>query len=181
MKDEQLALALRPVNCTFTYLPHLLVPFENNLLTFYSSIMSLPNVQNFGSTLCLFPLPQQVGAPYFHGKDVTDFLIKWGDFTLDWSDDQRIKKIPLYSDELIGRYLKTWPSYTGRDWDEFKDALLEEFKNDDEEQKTNTESYLQCLVQDMQKEQNLTAGRFRAFIFEFAERADQLVDRVLIN
>ena len=114
--------------------------------------MSLPNVQNFGSTLCLFPLPQQVGAPYFHGKDVMDFLIKWGDFTLDWSDDQRIKNIPLYSDELIGRYLKTWPSYTGGDWDEFKDALLEEFKNDDKEQKRNTESYLQCLVQDMQKE-----------------------------
>ena len=26
--------------------------------------MPLPNAQNFGSTLCLFPLPYQVGAPY---------------------------------------------------------------------------------------------------------------------
>ena len=69
--------------------------------------MSLRNAQNFGSTLCLFPLPDQVGAPYFDGKDVTDFLIKWEDLTLDWSDDRRIKKIPLYSDQLIGRYLKT--------------------------------------------------------------------------
>ena len=69
--------------------------------------MSLPNAQTFGLTLCLFPLPQQVGAPYFDGKDVTDFLIKWEDLTLDWSDDQRIKKIPLHSDKLIGRCLKT--------------------------------------------------------------------------
>ena len=92
--------------------------------------MSLPNAQNIRSTLCLFPLPHQVGAPYFDGKDVTDFLIKWEDLTLDWSDDQRIKKIPLYSDKLIGRYLKTWPSYTGADCDQFKDALLKEFKDD---------------------------------------------------
>ena len=138
--------------------------FEHNLLTFYSSIMSLPNAQNFVSTLCLFPLPHQLGAPYFDGKDVTDFLIKWEDLTLDWSDNQRIKKIPLYSDKLIGRCLKTQPTYTVADWDEFKDVLLEEFKDDDEQQKRNTEAYLQCLVQHMRKEKNPTAGRYRAFI-----------------
>ena len=33
----------------------------------------------------------------------------------------------------------------------------------------------------MRKEKIPTAGRYRAFIFEFAERADQLVDRALIN
>ena len=58
---------------------------------------------------------------------------------------------------------------------------MEEFKLDEEEHKRNTEAYLQCLVQDMRKEKNPTAGRYRAFIFEFAERADQLVDRGLIN
>ena len=33
----------------------------------------------------------------------------------------------------------------------------------------------------MRKEKNPTAGRYMAFIFEFAERADQLVDRALNN
>ena len=33
----------------------------------------------------------------------------------------------------------------------------------------------------MRKEKNPTAGRYRVIIFEFAERADQLVDRALIN
>ena len=36
--------------------------------------------------------------------------------------------IPLYSDKLIRHYIKTWPSYTGADWDEFKDALLDNSK-----------------------------------------------------
>ena len=58
---------------------------------------------------------------------------------------------------------------------------MEEFKDDDKEQKRNTEAYLQCLVQEMRKQKNPTAGRHRAFIFKFAERADQLVDKALIN
>ena len=45
-----------------------------------------------------------------------------------------------------------------------RSALLEEFKDDGEEQKRNPEAYLQCLVQDMRKEKNPTAGRYRAFI-----------------
>ena len=58
---------------------------------------------------------------------------------------------------------------------------MEELKDDDEEQKRNTEAYLQCLVPDMRKEKNPTADRYWAFIFEFAERDDQLVDRALMN
>ena len=58
---------------------------------------------------------------------------------------------------------------------------MEKLKDDDEEQKRNTEAYLQCLVQNMRKEKNPTASRYRAFIFEFAERADRLIERALIN
>ena len=108
-------------------------------------------------------------------------MTKWEDLTLDWSPDQRIKKVPLYSEKLIGRYLKTWPTYAGADWEDFKEALLEEFKEDDEEQKRNTEAYLQCLVQELRKEKNPSAGKCRAFIFEFTERADQLVEKAMIN
>ena len=93
--------------------------------------------------------------------------------TLDWSPDQRIKKVPLYSQKLIGRYLKTGPTYAGADWVDFKDALLEEFKEDDEEQKRNIEAYLHCLVQELRKDKNPSAGKCRAFIFKFNKRGDQ--------
>ena len=50
--------------------------------------------------------------------------------------------ISLYIYKLNGRYLNTWPVYIGADWDEFKNVLLEEFKDDNEEQKENMEAYL---------------------------------------
>ena len=71
-----------------------------------------------------------------------DFVTKWEDLKLDWSPGQCIKKVPRYSEKLIGRHLKTWLTYAGADWQDFKAALLEEFKEDDEEQKRNTEAYL---------------------------------------
>ena len=108
-------------------------------------------------------------------------MTKWEDLTLDWSPDQHIKKVPLYSEKLIGRYLKTWPMYAGDDWEDFEEALLEEFKEDDEEPKRNTEAYLRCLVQELRKEKNPSASKWRAFIFKFTERADQLVEKAIIN
>ena len=40
------------------------------------------------------------------GRDVTDFIVKWEDLTLDWSDEQRINKILLYGDKLNWKVLK---------------------------------------------------------------------------
>ena len=58
---------------------------------------------------------------------------------------------------------------------------MEEFKDDEKKQKRNREAYLQCLVQDIRKEKNPPADRYRVFIFEFAQQADHLVDRALMN
>jgi len=49
---------------------------------------------DINSAISLFPLPHQMGAPYFDGKDVTDFIVHWEDLTIDWTDSQRIKKSP---------------------------------------------------------------------------------------
>jgi len=38
------------------------------------------------SALTLFPLPHQMGAPFFDGKDVSDFILQWEDLTMDWLD-----------------------------------------------------------------------------------------------
>ena len=122
-----------------------------------------------------------MSTPFLEGKDVMDFVTKWEDLTLDWLLDQCIKKVPLYSEKVIGRYLKTWPTYTGADWEDFEEALLEEFKEDDEEQKSNTEEYLQCLGQELRKEKNSSAGKCRAFIIEFIKRGYQLVEKAMIN
>jgi len=58
------------------------------------------------STLSLFPLPHQLGAAYFEGINVTEFLVHWEDVTMDWIDKQRIKKMPLYCETTLGLYIK---------------------------------------------------------------------------
>jgi len=67
--------------------------------------------QQLISALTLFPLPHQMGAPYFDGTDITDFVIQWEDLTMDWKDGLRIKKVPLYCEKMVGRYVKTLESY----------------------------------------------------------------------
>jgi len=54
-----------------------------------------------------------MGAPYFDGTAVTDFIIQWEDLTMDWTDRLRIKnlKVPLYCEKIVGRYMKTLESY----------------------------------------------------------------------
>jgi len=48
---------------------------------------------------------------------------------------------------------------------------------DDMEQKKNTETYLQTLVQGMRKSKDPSVARYRAFIFESAERSTLLVSK----
>ena len=89
------------------------------------------NQANISSAISFFPLPHQMGAPYFDGKDVTDFIAHWEDLTIDWTDNQRIKKVPLYCEKLIGKYLKIFETYlTGNSWDDFGTVLVTEFKED---------------------------------------------------
>jgi len=99
--------------------------------------------QQLISALTLFPLPHQMRATYFDGTDVMDFVIQWEDLTMDWKDGLRIKKVPLYCEKMVGRYVKTLETYIKRDnWERFVKELKEKYKEDDTEQKRNIESYL---------------------------------------
>jgi len=88
------------------------------------------------SALSLFPLPHQIGAPYFDGTDITDFVIYCEDLTMDWTDGLRIKKIPLCCEKMVGRYVKTLKSYIeGDSLERFINELKTQYKDDDMEQK----------------------------------------------
>jgi len=138
--------------------------------------------QQLMSALTLFPLPHQMGAPYFDGTDVTDFVIQWEDLTMDWKDGLRIKKVPLYCEKMVGRYVKTLESYIkGDNWERFVKELKEKYKEDDTEQKRNTEAYLQAMVQKMVTEKEPTISAYRSFIFEYCERSSLLVGSQVMN
>jgi len=63
------------------------------------------------SALSLFPLPHQLGALYFDGINVTESLARWEDLTMDWTDRQRIKKMPLYYKTTLSLYIKELDIY----------------------------------------------------------------------
>jgi len=134
------------------------------------------------SALSLFPLPHQLGPPYFDRINVTEFLARWEDLTMDGTDGQRIKKMPLFCETTLGLYIKELDIYRdGESWDDFTIVLKLEFREDDSEQMRNTETYLQSLVQKMRKENDPSIAVYRTFIFEFARRSNFLVAKLVIN
>ena len=139
------------------------------------------NTSSLSSMITLFPLPYQQGAPYFDGKDVTKFLNRWETLTFEWNDEKKIKKMIAYCDEVTGRYIQTLPSYEQNDWAEFRKELLAEYKEEDGEQRRNTETYLQELAQYMRKDPNPSTPKCRTYIFEFTERSNKLLERRLIS
>ena len=51
---------------------------------------------------------------------------------MDWLDGPRIKKVPLYCEKIIGKYVKTLGTYIhGNNWEGFVMELKSEFKDDD--------------------------------------------------
>src|SRR5258705_9945298 len=134
-----------------------------------------PQQQDHGfiGTQCLFPFPGQNGAPFFDRKNITQFLTTWEDLTLNWPEGIKIRKIPPYCKSTMGKYIRMLPSFEGGNWVNFKVEVLEEFKDDDEEQQKYTVAYLRKYVQQIRKSKD---ADYRAFILDFTEKS-----RFLIN
>ena len=103
-------------------------------------------------------------------------MTNWEDLTLGWAHVLRVKKIPLYYDDLIGKYICTLDSYQEVDrrtgWRDFKKSLLAEFKEEDQEQLMYTEVYLKKASQDMRSKKNAFAADYRTFALDFSEKSD---------
>src|SRR3954449_12346041 len=67
----------------------------------------------------LMPLPQPgtPGAPYFTGKNVSEFLKTWENLCKDYqvSSADQLRKLPRYCARLIGLYIETIPEYQTKD------------------------------------------------------------------
>ena len=112
-------------------------------------------------TQCLFLFPGQNGAPFFDGKNITQFLTTWEDLIIDWPEGIRIRKIPLYCKSIIGKYIRTLLLFKRGNWTSFKVEVLEEFKDDDEEQQKYIVAYLRKYVQQTRKSKD---ADYKAFI-----------------
>lgn len=126
----------------------------------------------------ILPLPGQAGAPMFDGTDVSVFVYIWENLTLEWSDEQKIKRLVSYCDPMIGKYVKTYDVYRTDDWEAFKARLIEDFKGSDS---TFTKKYLHKLISDLKKKSDPSAGDYRAFIMEYSDTSDVLVQKGILG
>ena len=92
---------------------------------------------------------------------------------LDWPKGIKIRNIPLYCKSIIEKYIRKLLSFERGNWAGFKVEVLEEFKDDDEEQQKYTVAYLRKYVQQTQKSKD---AEYRAFILDFTKKS-----RFLIN
>ena len=97
-------------------------------------------------TLVPPPKPGTPGAPFFTGKNVSEFIKTWEnmceDYRLSAADQHR--KLPRYCDRLIRFKVETLPEYKAKDWQGLKKAMLKEYRKDDAEQQMETVSFLEA-------------------------------------
>ena len=133
----------------------------------------------------MFPFPGQRGAPFFDGKNVSKFFTNWEDLTIGWAPAIKVRKIPLYCEDLVGKYIRTLDTYQEVDrragWKSFKKSMLAEFKDEDQEQLKCTEAYLKKASQDIKNRKNASAADYRAFALDFFEKSDYLVKKRIIS
>src|SRR5258708_20691123 len=80
----------------------------------------------------------------------------------------------------MGKYIRTLPSFEEGNWANFQVEVLEEFKDDDEEQQKYTVAYLRKSVQQMRKTKDADAD-YRAFILDFTEKSRFLINARKLN
>ena len=136
------------------------------------------------ATTMMFPAPGLPGASLFDGTNITEFIITWEDLTVEWVDGLKIKRVPMYCERSVGRYIRGLEGYGAatQTWESFRKLLLEEFKEGDEEQQRYTQSYLEKLAANLNsKGDRATPSERRSYIFEFSEKADRLVNNNVLS
>lgn len=76
------------------------------------------------------PMAGSVGAPFFGGKNVTEFLARFEDLCLGYglTPSQKVAHVVRYCSISIGHYLRTMPAFINSDWEELKRSMMSEWK-----------------------------------------------------
>jgi hypothetical protein len=108
-----------------------------------------PSTQSGGSQPIQIQMPQPgtVGAPWFTGTNVSDFLSEFDSMCDDahLTDAARITRVHRYCYPEISRYLKGIPEWEDGDWDTLKTVMRKEWEGTDDFQHTRTLTFLEVL------------------------------------
>lgn len=122
------------------------------------------------------PPPNDPGAPYFDGKDASDFLQKMCDTChrsgiKDYPDI--LGFVPQYCARIQRKWVEKQSSWKNKDWESFKESFLDRYYDDDSEQQRYTWEYLQRLSQI----ERTMEDDIQTYLDEFEEISDELTKR----
>ncbi len=105
---------------------------------------------------CRMPLPApgSPDAPWFKGKNVTDFLEAFNNMCDDHAvrDEDKMKKVIRYCEFKTREYVQTL-LYDKDEWESFKKELKKEYEKEDVHQQHQTRAFLERLYS-MKREEN---------------------------
>src|SRR5215212_2101977 len=93
------------------------------------------------------PMPGTPGAPFFDGRDITEFLERFEDMCSEYYIDKesQVVRLPKYCETSIGRYVRTMQAYQSKDWEELKAALAKDYRHTDSLRQLYTRQCLEAL------------------------------------
>ena len=93
------------------------------------------------------PFPGMPGVPYFDGTNITDFLtlfeVLFSDHGL--TEEEGLRRLPSYCKFLTGGYIRTTEEWISSNWGALKEALLDEYRYEDDYQQKTSLRYLEAL------------------------------------
>lgn len=92
----------------------------------------------------VMPYPGSLGAPFFEGFNITDFLESYSRICTDYQVDEqeKIKRLSWYCELFTGKYIETLISNSGTSWVALRKILREEYKAQDLNQQMNSRRFL---------------------------------------
>lgn len=93
------------------------------------------------------PMAGSVGAPFFLGRNVREFLACFEDLCANYgvAGSQKVPLVLRYCSTSIGHYLRTLPAFVASDWEELRASMLSKWEVEMDEQKMWTMAFLEAL------------------------------------
>ena len=126
------------------------------------------------------PLPGTPGAPYFDGRNVTDFLDRYAYMCKNHnlSQEEMFLRLPEYCTRLYAAYIKTLPVWGDyENWGRLRHALRGEYADDDYDQQINSRRYLEALMS-IKREM---ADDIRGYCRQFLPISENLIKEGLLD
>jgi len=125
------------------------------------------------------PVPGAQGAPYFNGKQATDFLQRYKLMFREFEEEESIavKRLPLYCSDQVVATVEYLAEYEAGQWAELKAKILEEYRAQD----TKQQMYSVRFLEELPSAQKDMTSDIRQFVCTFTAVSTRLTQMEMLS